>query len=173
MRSEYRIEPVDHSVLAIARQLHAVQMSAYAQEAQLLGVTDFPPLERTVEDVRTSREEFVAAFLDDEMVGAVGLGPDPEGLGVNIASFVVAPAYHRRGIGRRLLAAVLARVGDGVVTVQTGARNEPALALYAQAGFVELRRWLIGRESLEMVKLYRTAGTTHRSRHVDAGAEPA
>lgn len=159
MRSEYRIEPVDHSVLAIARQLHAVQMSAYAQEAQLLGATYFPPLERTVDDVRTSREEFVAAFLEDEIVGAVSVWPDPEGLGVNIASLVVAPQYHRRGIGRQLLAAVLARLGDGVVTVQTGARNEPALALYAQAGFVELRRWMVGREPLEVVKLYRPAGT--------------
>ena len=159
MRSEYRIEPVDHSVLAIARQLHAVQMSAYAQEAQLLGATYFPPLERTVDDVRTSREEFVAAFIEDELVGAVSVWPDPEGLGVNIASLVVAPPYQRRGVGRRLLAMVLARLGDGVVTVQTGARNEPALALYAQAGFVELRRWLVGREPLELVKLYRPAGT--------------
>jgi ribosomal protein S18 acetylase RimI-like enzyme len=163
MRSEYRIEPVDHSALAMAQQLHAVQMSAYAQEAQLLGATYFPPLERIVDEVRTCNEEFVAAFIEDELVGAVSVWPDQEGLGVNIASLVVAPPYQRRGIGRRLLATVLAEHGGGVLTVQTGAKNVPALALYAQAGFIELRRWLVGREPLELVKLYRPASTTPES----------
>ena len=163
MHSEYRIEPVDHSVLAIAQQLHAVQMSAYAQEAQLVGATYFPPLERTVDELRTYPEEFVAAFIEEQLVGAVSVWPDPEGLGANIASLVVAPPYQRRGIGRRLLATVLAKLGGGVVTVQTGAKNVPALALYAQTGFVELRRWLVGHEPLELVKLYRPASTTSES----------
>lgn len=160
MRSAYRIEPVDHSVLGIARQLHAVQMSAYAQEARLLGATCFAPLERTVDEVRTSSEGYVAAFIEDEIVGAVSVWPDQEGMGMNIASLVVAPHYQRRGIGRRLLAAVLAEHGGGELTVQTGANNLPALALYTQAGFVELRRWLVGREPLELVKLRRPAATT-------------
>jgi ribosomal protein S18 acetylase RimI-like enzyme len=157
MRTAYRIEPVDHSVLRIARQLHAVQMSAYAQEAQLLGATYFPPLERSVDEVRTSTEAFQAAFIEDEIVGAISVWPDREGMGVNIASLVVAPHCQRRGIGRHLLATVLAEHGGGELTVQTGAKNVRALALYAQAGFVELRRWLVGREPLELVKLCRPA----------------
>jgi ribosomal protein S18 acetylase RimI-like enzyme len=132
-------------------------MSAYAQEAQLLEATEFPPLERTVDEVRTSAEEFLAAFVGDEMVGAASVCPDPEGMGMNIASFVVAPKFQRRGIGKRLLATILAEHGRGELTVQTAARNLPALSLYAQAGFVELRRWPVGREPLELVKLRRPA----------------
>jgi ribosomal protein S18 acetylase RimI-like enzyme len=152
-----RIEPIDHSALPIAQQLHAVQMSAYAQEARLLGAISFPPLGRTVDEVRTSGEKFLAAFIEDEMVGAVGVCPDREGMGVNIASLVVAPQFQRRGIGKRLLATILAERGGGELTVQTGAKNLPALSLYAQAGFVELRRWLVDHGPLELVKLRRPA----------------
>ena len=159
MHSAFRIEPVDHRALPIARQLHAVQMSAYAQEARLLAATHFPPLERTVDDIRSSAEEFLAAFIGDEIAGAVSVWPDREGMGVNIASLVVAPRFQRRGLGKDLLATVLAERGCGEVTVQTGAKNLPALALYAQAGFVELRRWFVGRERLELVKLLRPAGS--------------
>lgn len=157
MHSAFRIEVVDHRMPATARQLHTVQMLAYAQEARLLGALYFPPLERTVEDLRTSPEEFLAAFVGDEIVGAVSVWPDEEGMGTNIASLVVAPEFQRRGIGRSLMAAVLAVHAGGELTVQTGAKNSPALALYAQMGFVELRRWLVGREPLELVKLRRLA----------------
>jgi ribosomal protein S18 acetylase RimI-like enzyme len=157
MHSAFRIELVDHGAFVLAQQLHAVQMSAYAQEARLLGAVYFPPLERTVEDLRTSAEEFLAAFVGDEIVGAIGIRPDEEGMGINIASLVVAPQFQRRGIGRGLMAAVLAAHGGGELTVQTGAKNVPALALYAQVGFVELRRWLVGREPLELIKLRRPA----------------
>jgi hypothetical protein len=53
--------PVDHTSPAIASQIHRVQMLACAQEARLLGAVDFPPLRRTVEDIRTCDEEFFAA----------------------------------------------------------------------------------------------------------------
>jgi GNAT superfamily N-acetyltransferase len=153
-----RIEPVDHTTLQIARQLHAVQMSAYAQEARLLGVSHFPPLERTVKEMQTSAEQFLAAFWRDEIVGAISVWPDHKDGGMNIGSLVVAPQFQRRGTGRQLMMAVLARWGYGPLSVQTGTKNLPALALYAQFGFVEFRRWLQGSESLELVKLRRSPG---------------
>lgn len=164
MESLLRIELVDHSVLAIARQLHAVQMASYAQEAKLLGAIYFPPLERTVEEVRTSAEQFLGAFIGAEVVGAISVWPDPEGMGMNIASLVVAPPFQRRGIGAALTEAILAKHGSVELTVQTGVKNSPALALYAQAGFVELRRWFVDREPLELVKLRRppTRGSTRQ-----------
>lgn len=150
-----RIQPVDHGALAIAQQLHGVQMIAYAQEARLLGAIYFPPLERTVEEVRTADEKFLAAFIGEELVGAASVCPDREGTGMCIASLVVAPQFQRQGIGAALLASVLASHGAGEVTVQTGARNLPALSLYARAGFLECRRWQVGREPLELVQLLR------------------
>src|SRR3954468_13287866 len=112
-----RIERVDVGVMEVARRVHAVQMRAYAQEAVLLGANFFPPLERSVEDVRTCGEIFLAAFADDAIVGAISVEPDSESMGTNVASLVVAPEFQRRGIGRQLLAAVIAAHGTGELTV--------------------------------------------------------
>ncbi len=60
-----RIEQVAHRSFEVARQLHAVQMRAYALEASLLGAVYFPPLERTVDDLRNSTETFLAARVED------------------------------------------------------------------------------------------------------------
>jgi len=158
MSNTFRIERVDHTSPSIARQIHSVQMSAYAQEAKLLGAIDFPPLRRTVEDIRTCEEEFFVAFADEELIGAISVWPDPERMGKSIASLVVSPSYQRRGVARGLLAQVLLQYGAGTLTVQTGAKNEPVLSLYAQSGFIELRRWLVGQEPLEIVKLWRPPG---------------
>lgn len=162
-----RILLVDHTAFSVARQLHAVQMVAYAQEAKLLGAIYFPPLERTVKDVRAADESFLAAFMGEELVGAVSVSPDPKGMGMNIGSLVVSPPFQRHGIGTALLARVLATHGAGEITVQTGARNVPALALYMRAGFIEFRRWLVGREPLELVQLLRPPSDPwERSRNV-------
>jgi len=150
-----RIEAADPGSADIARRIHAVQMRAYAQEAALLGAVRFPPLERTVEDIRNSPERFLVATHEDLIVGAISVEPDAQDMGINIASLVVDPSFQRKGIGRRLLEAVLAAHGEGDLTVQTGARNLPALALYESVGFVPFRRWLVGREPLELVKLRR------------------
>lgn len=149
------IRSVDHREMAVAAQVHSLQMRAYAQEAALLGAIYFPPLERTIEDVRSCAEVFRVATLGSKLVGAVSVGKDEEGLGTNVASLVVEPEFQRRGVGRALLTAVANAHGVNGLTVQTGAKNVPALALYEQFGFVELRRWLVGREPLELVRLRR------------------
>jgi ribosomal protein S18 acetylase RimI-like enzyme len=161
MDSQLAIERIDHRQLVVAQQLHAVQMIAYAQEARLLGAVYFPPLERTVEEVQASAEEYFAALLDGKLVGAASVRPDPEGMGTNIASLVVAPQFQRRGVGTALLGRVLTAHGNNELTVQTGAKNLPALALYARFGFVELRRWSVGREPLELVKLRRVSSNAY------------
>ena len=162
MTKVFDIRCIDHSLEAVACQIHSVQMSAYAEEAKLLGAVYFPPLYRTVEDIRTCQEEFIATYVVEQLVGAVSVWPDPEGMGKNIASLVVAPAFQRRGIARCLVAEVLHRYGDSNLTVQTGARNEPAIHLYRQSGFVELRRWFVDQEPLELVKLHRPAQPVSR-----------
>ena len=70
-----------------------------------------------------------------------------------------APERHcQQPDGRGLL-----RYGASTLTVQTGSKNTPALNLYARAGSVEVRRWLVGREPLKLVKL---------SRPPQSGAQP-
>ena len=52
----------------MAARIHAVQIAAYQQEAALLGVSDFPPLARTVEDIMGSRDLFFRAFDGEELL---------------------------------------------------------------------------------------------------------
>jgi ribosomal protein S18 acetylase RimI-like enzyme len=158
--TRFRLERVDHTSESVARLIHSVQMSAYAQEARLLGAVYFPPLARTVDDVRNCQEEFFAALAADELIGAVSVWPDPEDMGRNIASLVVAPSFQRRGVAKSLMAHVLRLYGSDDLTVQTGVKNEPALNLYKNSGFVELRRWFVGREPLELVILRRPSEAT-------------
>jgi len=132
-----------------------VQISAYAQEAKLLGAIDFPPLRCTVHDIRTSREEFLAAYLGEQLVGAISVQSAHGHVSKSICSLVVSPTFQRRGIATQLLAKVLQLYGSQALTVQTGAKNEPALNLYSQLGFLEYRRWLAGQEPLELVELRR------------------
>jgi len=153
-----RLSYIDHRIEEAARRIHTVQMLAYRQEAKLLGAIYFPPLERTVCDIQASTEEFCCAYCDEELVAALSTWPDREGHGVNIASLVVHPEFQRRGIGRKLVSSAVAKHGAVALTVQTGAKNIPALALYALYGFNEYRRWLVGSEPLELVKLRRLPG---------------
>ena len=112
---------VDHASESIARDIHAVQMSAYAQEAKLLGVIDFPPLSCTVDDIRTSHEEFLVAYCGDQLVGSISVqSARGQKVSKSICWLVVAPAFQRRGIAKQLLAKVLHVYGAYAITVQTG-----------------------------------------------------
>jgi ribosomal protein S18 acetylase RimI-like enzyme len=150
------IRVVDHRNSEVAKQLHAVQMLAYAQEARLFDVRQFPPLQRTLRDIESGPESFQAALIGSRIVGAIGVAPTGEH-GHTIVSLVVTPELQRTGIARRLLAEVIARHGNNELTVQTAANNTPAVALYASAGFKEFRRWRVPPEALELVQLRRVS----------------
>ena len=157
-----RVVHADHKSESIARDIHAVHMSAYAQEAKLLGVVDFPPLRCTIDDIRASHEEFLVAYCGEQLVGSISVQSARGHASKSICSLVVLPVFQRRGIATRLIARVLHLYGAQPLTVQTGAKNAPALNLYAQSGFSECRRWLVGHEPLELVELRRlptVAGT--------------
>lgn len=58
---------------------------------------------------------------------------------LHINNLAVLPAHRRHGIGRRLVAHVLAeahRLGARRATLEVRRSNEPAIHLYTQAGFV-------------------------------------
>ncbi len=149
------IEVLPHKTLATAQQIHAVMMVAYAQEAALLKVKHFVPLARAVSEVQASSDFFFGAFVDAELVGAIGIGPDDEPHQLCINSLVVHPKAQRQGIGRLLVAAALQRGAGAVFAVATAGLNLPALSLYREFGFVEYRRGEIGPERVALVKLRR------------------
>jgi len=146
---------VDHRDLKVAERIHAVQMAAYRQEAELLGVKDFPPLAVSVRDIQELPETFLVAFAGTETIGAISTAPDEDVGGHSIESLVVMPCWQRQGVARILMEAVVAEYGAAPMAVQTAAKNLPVLSLYGKFGFVEFKRWCVGAEQLELVRLRR------------------
>jgi ribosomal protein S18 acetylase RimI-like enzyme len=154
-----KVEILSHRQPAVAAQIHTVLMLAYAQEAALLGVKNFPPLEQTASDIEASDEFFLGCFRDQELLGVISVRLDDEPGQINIASLVVHPAHQRRGVARALLTSALHRAAGAVFSVSTAAQNAPALALYQQFEF-EAYRWgtlqgTAGDDALALVKLRR------------------
>jgi ribosomal protein S18 acetylase RimI-like enzyme len=116
---------------AVATRLLAIQHAAYQIEADLIGYDGIPPLDETVDELQSQPVEWLAAFEGDAIVGAIGFVVEPDG-SCDIDRLIVDPDHARRGIGRALVDAVL---DHPIVTVSTGARNEPACALYESLGF--------------------------------------
>jgi GNAT superfamily N-acetyltransferase len=128
---------------------------------RILGPADGPVLQNVAPDVfdnpvdpRWSAEfladprHHLAAALDDESGQVVGMAtgvhyvhPDkPPELWVNEVG--VAPSHQNRGVGRRMLAALLAharKLGCREAWVLTGYDNSAARRMYAAAGGVEER----------------------------------
>jgi ribosomal protein S18 acetylase RimI-like enzyme len=155
-----KVDILHHRQRAVALQIHAVLMLAYAQEAALLEVKNFAPLEQTAGDIEASDDFFLGIFQDQQLLGVISVRPDDEPRQVNIASLVVHPAQQRQGVARALLTDALQRAEAATFSVSTAAKNAPALALYQQFGF-EAYRWgtlqgTAGEEALALVKLRRT-----------------
>jgi ribosomal protein S18 acetylase RimI-like enzyme len=149
------VEAIDHRERAMAERIHAIHVAAYSQEAKLLGAVSFPPLERTVADIAAAQARYVGAYLDETLVGVIALEGESATAAVLISSLVVLPSFQRMGVARALLTTVMNEVPSRSLTVSTGSHNAPALALYKQSGFVEVRRYLVGAERLPMVELCR------------------
>jgi hypothetical protein len=56
-------------------------------------------------------------------------------------------------VARALVASIAGWAKSQKISVSTGAKNTPALALYKQLGFVEFSRKLVGIEQLEVIEL--------------------
>jgi ribosomal protein S18 acetylase RimI-like enzyme len=154
--SMVRIDVLDHKDPGVARQIHAVLIPAYAQEAALLRTSNFPPLDRTVEDVQSEEGRYLGAVVGGVVVGALHYESDEEPGQVLIASLVVHPSHQRQGIASALITEALRIEDQEVFAVSTGVKNIPAIALYRGFGFKEYRFGTIGLEALPLVKLRRT-----------------
>lgn len=75
----------------------------------------------------------------EQLIAAAGVGPAAEGL--SIYSVAVDPARQGQGLGRRLMASLLAVLPRGrALVVEVDSGNRPARALYESFGFRETRR---------------------------------
>jgi len=141
----------------VAAEIRDVMAAAYAVEAALLGVADFPPLRRTAAEIAASDARFFGIRDADDLVAVVEV-ERPETGRAHVGSLVVRPSHVRRGLASALLRSLVDADPGGDVTVDTGAANEPALRLYAAHGFVVVRRWTTGEGGIPMVALRRAGG---------------
>lgn len=149
------IRAIDIQRPDVAAQVLALHVQAYAQEARLAGVDALPPMRRSVADLQRLPEAFDAVFIGEVLAAAISVEEPLEPDLVEICSLAVGPPFQRRGLGRLLLSAVIARAGRRPIVVATASANRPGLALYRSEGFVEQRRSAVAAGSLELVHLYR------------------
>ena len=103
----------------------ALQRESYAVEAALIGDDRIPQLTETLEELRAAGLEWLGAFDDDGLTGAVSWKVLADGT-VDIHRLVVAPRAFRRGVATALLDALDARYPGRRMLVSTGRANEPA-----------------------------------------------
>ncbi len=166
------LAPIGHRRSGTAQAVLDLQLASYREEAKLLGVSAFPPLNRTVEQVQAADAEFFGCWRDSrlEAVAEVSLaqavvdespgaeaGTAPVLLGRSIDSFTVHPRAFRQGLGSRLLSFLLQRFGEVEMTVSTAKANLPAIGLYQSQGFVVVEEWR-NSSGIEMVGLRRPSG---------------
>lgn len=128
------IQVLHHRDPAMAERLVGLQRAAYRVEAALVGTDALPPLHESAADLRDLDLVFLGVGVDPVHAA---LGYRIRGGVLDIDRLMVAPAHHRRGLGRRLLGFVLAVVPHTVAEVSTGADNLPARRLYEACGFTE------------------------------------
>ena len=91
-------------------------------------------------ELAADHNHYVAAREDDVLVGYAGisrLGRKPP-FEYEIHTIGVDPAYQGRGIGRRMLDALLTIAADAVVTWRSAPTMHAAIALYHSVGFTEV-----------------------------------
>jgi len=134
------IKAIFHSEISNAEKLHALFQVSYRIEAELLGVTDFPPLNRSIIDFQNSNTQFFGLWKNDFLAAAVEIHQLKNTL--DICSLVVHPKYFRQGIAQKLLLFLETYDNSETLIVETGWANAPAIALYENFGFHETREYI-------------------------------
>tara|TARA_R100001369_G_C3326129_1_gene169803 strand:- start:3676 stop:4125 length:450 start_codon:yes stop_codon:yes gene_type:complete len=134
------IKKIVHSEISNAEKLHALFQVSYRIEAELLDVTDFPPLHRSIIDFQSSTTQFFGLWKDNVLAAAVEI--DQLNNTLDICSLVVHPKYFRQGIARKLLLFVEDYDDSETLIVETGWANAPAITLYEKFGFQETGEYI-------------------------------
>lgn len=145
------ISKLDHQNQEQATQIWQLFQSAYESEAQVLGLQNFPPLNRTIREIQEAATTFYGGWLDTVLVAATEL-ENLEDAQFHINSFGVSPDHFRKGYGAKLLNDVLAELIWKKITVSTAVANIPALALYQKQGFCPQEEWTTP-DNIHMVTL--------------------
>jgi chorismate dehydratase len=142
-----------------AEELLRLQHASYAVEARLIGSTAIPQLHETVADLR-SRPLTWLAVVDAQRVDSrrivAALGYAVSNGQLDIDRLMVDPGQLRRGHGRALVTAALARSPGLATAVATGRDNAPARRLYESLGFLRVEE--VTPEGGPVITRYRRPG---------------
>ena len=132
-----QIDTLDNMNHAIALEIFAVMQEAYTQEANLLGIDEFPPLGITTSEIKNEQGIYYGTYIEQELAGVLHF------VDINIDSLVVKPTYQRQGVATRLLHHLIAVPSMKKVTVSTARENLPAVTLYKNFGFEQVSDYLV------------------------------
>ena len=133
---DVRIDRIGHDH---AGELLTVRRAAFVVEAQLYNDPHIPALTQTLEqleeDLASDEVVTLGAWYGPRLVGSIRVGL--EGDKATIGRLAVVPDMQARGIGTKLLFAVLAYLPDTTteVWVFTGQNSKHNIALYNKAGY--------------------------------------
>jgi ribosomal protein S18 acetylase RimI-like enzyme len=133
------IEKLKNSDLVMARKIQIVFQASYTIEANLLSATNFPPLQRTLENYIQSKTAFYGYSKNGELAAVAEINTDNDF--ILIRSLVVHPDFFRRGIAGKLIEFIFDTFDSDLFIVETGLANGPATKLYEKFGFVAVRQW--------------------------------
>jgi ribosomal-protein-alanine N-acetyltransferase len=107
-------------------------------EAQLFDGDDPWPAKAFLAELAAGHNHYVAARDAEKLVGYGGIARlgRRKPFEYEVHTIGVDPAYQGRGIGRALLASLLAYADGGVVFLEVRTDNAAAIALYERNGFV-------------------------------------
>jgi len=133
------ISKIDNKKKDISEKIYLLFQASYKIEAELLQATDFPPLKRTASDLLDCNNMFFAYHLGEDIVGVIEI--DNHSTSTHIQSLVVHPRNFRKGIGKELVSFILDYYKSKSFTVETGLANYPAIKLYKEFDFQEIKQW--------------------------------
>jgi len=122
-----------------AGELLTLRRAAFVTEAQQYGDPNIPPLTQTLDELRADLDAegviTLGAWSGHRMIGSIRVLI--EGTKATLGRFAVAPDLQGRGVGTRLLMAILPYLPDGIeeVWVFTGRDSLQNLALYEKHGY--------------------------------------
>jgi len=140
LSSDYFIEHLDQSAKSTAEEIYLIFQESYTVESNLLGIANFPPLSRSVKNIRESKNHFWGCYKNSILAAVAEIELKDKLL--DIHSFVVSPTFFRQGIGSKLLSAILDSELWKFAVVETGSANKPAILLYQKFGFIEEKEWI-------------------------------
>lgn len=133
------IVQIEHTKKINAKKIWTIFQASYTIEADLLNAINFPPLKRTISNFIKSNTKFYGFYNSRDLCGAIEI--DHNNTLTHIQSLVVDPKHFRKGIAKKLVSFVLSKYRSNLFTVETGLKNIPAIKLYTNFNFKEVKQW--------------------------------